>query len=175
MNACNINRTLVAVLGIVTACTFVSAAPTTQTVEVQDVSEVGSPLNITGTVEINEDVGVDTLTYSFRDSISAKNVSQKTILTIVLSLEVYYPHGQIDRDVKQYECFFAPDVILPGQTEPIVPREGTTTTPLRSSRSPISPRAEMRVLYVQFLDGSNTARSVMQRIFFASVITPWLF
>ncbi|HSA92046.1 MAG TPA: hypothetical protein VLE48_03475 [Terriglobales bacterium] len=127
----------------------------TTTVQLQDISAVGSPLDITGTVTMSEQINADTLTYSFEDRISARNISDKTILTMVLWVEVFYPHGQIERDVRQYECFLAPDVIAPGQVEPIAKHGGgATVVRLGAERDSVPARAEIRAMYVQFLDGS---------------------
>ncbi len=153
MNTKTLERLLL--VALVLGVCEVSSAQTTITVQLQDTSSAGSPLEITGSVTMSEQVGTDTLSYSFAESISAKNISDKTILTMVLWLEVFYPHGQMERDVRQYECFFAPDVILPGQVEPIAPRDGgTTRVPLTADREAVPARAEIRVMYVQFLDGS---------------------
>lgn len=95
------------------------------------------------------------MTYSREQQINYKNISDKTILTVVVWLEVVYPHGEREKQTFQYECFFAPDVIAPGDEDLLnSPKLPHKTVPLRAPTRTMEPRALVRVMYVQFLDGS---------------------
>lgn len=123
---------------------------------VEDRSAPGSPLVISGTVEIRETGSGSSLRVSLSEhNIVARNISSKTILALVVWLDVLPSYASPQRFVRQYECFFAPDVINPGDdhslTEPTV---GEQIEPYDPSRPAETARAEARTVYVQFLDGS---------------------
>ncbi|MCI0625163.1 MAG: hypothetical protein L0387_26555 [Acidobacteria bacterium] len=140
---------------LVTACLLPTVAAQSQTLPVVDRTEGASPVTVSGTVTISEQVSGDQVTYSLAENIAATNISEKTILTMVVWLDVSFPRAPDVRIVKQYECFFAPDVINPGETHIL-------NTPQPSSMfgnfDPDAPlkeaKAELRAVYIQFLDGS---------------------
>lgn len=156
--------------GLVSICGLAPHAASAQSaiLPVVDKSLPGNPLEISGTVAIWEEIAGGRLQYSFEEHTTAKNISSKTILTVVAWVEAHNSYGRSKRWVKQYECFFAPDVIRPGESIMFSgPRRGTTSEPWDSSPAPHTPRAEARVLYVQFLDGSvygspSLARDILQ-------------
>lgn len=139
----------VAFLPICEAQTDVSKA------EVQDISAPGSPLVISGTVTIKETfMGGGRVLVSTTEDIIARNISSKTILTLVAKLELVPAHGGPQEYTREYECFFAPDVIKPGDVHSLS-GEGMDTADPYDSREPAqTARAQITVQYVQFIDGS---------------------
>jgi hypothetical protein len=113
-------------------------------------------LAISGTVSFWEAVNGDTLTYSDGENITAKNTSSQPILAVVLSIRLVLPHGETQKETRQFDRFFRPDLIAPGDTLstswPL--GEYRTAVPLRGASPTIEPHAEVQVLYAQFSDGS---------------------
>lgn len=139
---------------------FASATPAQtkhSTLPVQDASEPGSPFAVTGTVTIRETLSGDRLESAFSDTISVRNVSNKTVLVAVFQLDVKPAYAGPESDTRQYECFFARDVIPPGHDHDISrPSSGSISVELMTpGRLPDVPRAQLRTLFVQFTDGST--------------------
>lgn len=126
------------------------------TIPAQDVSSPGNPLAIAGSVQISETTTGRLVQTSISSNINAKNISSKTILALVVSIEVSPVHAAMRRSTKEFDCFFGPDVIKPGDQESFPEPSGRATTePYDPSSSPRTPEANVRVLYVQFTDGSR--------------------
>ncbi len=134
---------------------------------VVDRSDPGSPLRISGTVRLRETASAHTATTTLvEEDIVAENISSKTILALVAWLDVTPTYTAPQRSVKQYECFFASDVIKPGEQHSLsdVSASGHTTMEDYSrQRAPKTPKAEIRVVYVQFLDGSTFGQEAFAR------------
>lgn len=127
-------------------------ATTTQAVE--DNSQTGSPLTVSGTIVLQETKRGARVRIGITEDISIRNISGKTILTFVAWLDVVPSRGSAERFVRQYECFFAPDVIKPGDIHAISEPHSETEEPFNPHDPPEIPRAELRIVFVQFLDGS---------------------
>jgi len=124
-------------------------------IPVQDQSAPGSPLAISGTVSFSEAVDGDTLAYSHGENITARNISGQPILAVGLSIRLVLPHGEMRKHAIQFDRFFRPDLIAPGDTLSISWPLGEyrTVAPLRGHPPTIEPHAEVQVLYAQFPDG----------------------
>lgn len=118
-------------------------------------TEQDSPLRFSGQVWVSQVESTEGLYYSYSYDLHYSNVTNKTILTLVIALDVHHSSGFVDTESLQYECFFAPDVIRPGETHdfkrPLDSIKMVTTPPRVSTE----PRAEPIVLFAQFLDGST--------------------
>ncbi|MCI0423007.1 MAG: hypothetical protein L0312_27920 [Acidobacteria bacterium] len=140
---------------LVIACLLPRVAAQSQSLQVVDRTEGASPVTVSGTVTISEQVSGDQVNYSLEESVSATNVSDKTILTMVAWLDVSFTKAPNAHIVKQYECFFAPDVIKPGETHILSTPQPAS---MRDNFDPAAPlkeaKAEFRAVYIQFLDGS---------------------
>ncbi len=153
------NRTkalIVASLAVACFATGGAAQIQESIIEVQDLSAVGTPFAVSGTVSVSEEPTQGRLKFSFQEKdLVFRNISTKTILTFVAHLEIYNSYGRGVLHIKQYECFFAQDVIKPGEAVTITePGAQTISEPHPADEQRGDPRAEVRVLYVQFLDGS---------------------
>ncbi len=138
-----------------TVALLCEAKPHVAKVEIRDISAPGSPLVISGTVTITETLSPDgTVHVSTSQNVVAKNISNKTILTLVVKLEVTPPYGGPQEYTREYECFFASDVIRPGDTHDLLQRGPTHLEPYNLNEPAKPAEAEITVLYVQFLDGS---------------------
>jgi hypothetical protein len=149
----------------IVACSTMVAAER-QTIAVEDQSAAGVPLAISGTVSFLETLNrdrpawataqEDTLTYSYGENITAKNISSQPIMAVVLSIKFSLPHGEMSRHSVQSDYFFKPGLLAPGETLSIVEPlgDGRTVIPLRSHET-IEPHVEARVLYAQLADGSG--------------------
>jgi len=138
------------------ASTGVTEAQTRVTrVTVQDNSALGSPLAINGTVTLRETISNGIVRTAISEDILSRNISGKTILTLVVWVDVKPSYSSPRHFTRQYECFFAADVISSGTEHPLsqanVPETGEPYDP---SAAPRSPSAVVTVVYVQFLDGS---------------------
>lgn len=125
---------------------------------VVDRSEGGTPFHVTGEVRLKETVARDQVYTSMSQRIMAKNVSNQTVLMFVASIEVTPTFGAKEQSTRQYECFFATDVIAPGDEHALSePRdEGGFTIQPHSTSAPLNaPEAEVKILYVQFINGSE--------------------
>lgn len=132
------------------------AQTTNSTVIVQDGSGSGSPFSVSGSVTIRETRRGDAVRVSITENdISTKNISSQTILAVVAWLEITPAYGSPRRFVRQYECFFASDVIKPGDEHGVSePSDSEAEEPFDADDPPRAPRAEIRFVYVQFIDGS---------------------
>lgn len=124
---------------------------------VEDHSSSGSPVQISGQVRLRETfVGNEMTTSILEDRLVAKNISDRTILMMIVWVELYPSHAGADRSVRQYECFFAPDVIKPGDDHSLAGDTGRQDRqPFNPGQRAREPRLEAKVAYIQFLDGSE--------------------
>lgn len=124
---------------------------------IQDRSGGGSPLAISGSVNLSESISGNNVRISITDDILSRNISEKTILTMVVWIDVTPSYASPQRFVRQYECFFAPDVIRPGDDHSLSqPGRGQRedVEPFDPGGASRQPLAEVRVVYVEFLDGT---------------------
>jgi hypothetical protein len=100
----------------------------------------------------------------------ARNISNKTILGLVVEWELFGSWGQEEFPGKQVEdCFFASDVILPGGTISfkVRPSRQAVSSNIDTSRRKQQPQAFAYVRYIQFTDGSEFGSQVSAGQLFA--------
>jgi hypothetical protein len=127
-----------------------------QRMEIQDMSDKGSPIQVSGYMMLRHDSS-NPFPFSYEESTSVKNVSAKSILLMVVHLEATSGPGSDERYSQEY--FFA-DALAPGQVEVNHEPErkfGVAVVngePLSYKRDP-HPAAQAHAEFVQFSDGST--------------------
>jgi hypothetical protein len=128
----------------------------TFTIPVQDKSDIGSPLEISGTISFTENLLANSITTASEYEVKARNISDKEIVLLVASFEEAGPHGGSRHHVLQFDDVFRAG-ISPGQS--FVLSRSDRTTPSFCCINLLStaeqPKAEVRVRFVQFGDGST--------------------
>jgi hypothetical protein len=133
-----------------------SCTVTEQRIEIQDQSDKGSPIQISGYMILGYD-RTNRFPFSYEQSTSVKNVSTKSILLMIVHLEASSGPGH---DEKYSQEYFFGDALAPGQVEANhdpKQRFGAAVVngePLPYKRDP-HPIAQARAEFVQFSDGST--------------------
>lgn len=115
----------------------------------------GTPLDNRGTCKFSES-GRELLSTVW----SIANVSQKSIVAYVETLTVRYSDGRTEERPREWESFFHPTVIEPGDVIPPSPQSAPPRIyPNPDSRpqdsvSSVQPSCEANARWVQFLDGT---------------------
>jgi hypothetical protein len=126
----------------------------------------GSPFQVVGQVELNETPVANQLESSWSGNVIARNVSKKAILMLVASLTLIGRHnrgsvrGPGDGATYMFsdDRFFRTDPIQPSESVQlwdIKPVSGHVECCINPLESPVRPKAEVAVRYVQFVDGST--------------------
>ena len=147
----------------VTAClllclTLSSWAQASVTVPVVDKSEPGSPLQISGNITFADQVAGNSVSSSSDYLLTARNVSGKGIVFMLVRFDESGPHGGGVLHNIQWDDFFSDDGIAPEDVFLLdrspggVIRSGCCTNSLDSGTDPL---AEVRVVYAEFSDGST--------------------
>jgi hypothetical protein len=127
-----------------------------QRMEIQDLSDKGSPIQISGYMALRYD-SENRFPFSYEQSTSIKNVSSKSILLMVVHLSATSGPGQDETYSQEY--FFG-DTLAPGQVEVSHDPEqrfGASVVngePLPYRKDP-HPAAQAHAEFVQFSDGST--------------------
>jgi hypothetical protein len=129
----------------------------TYTVPVVDKSDPGNPLEISGTASFTELIVSNSVRSSSSFRVDARNLSEKGILLLRAYFDEAGPHGGGTRQVIQIDHFFwgyiAPgDSLVLARKRPGGRTSACCVTPLVPANQP---KAEVRVQYVQFTDGST--------------------
>jgi hypothetical protein len=115
----------------------------------------GSPIEVTGQVLVQETIAGNQVSSAWEENVTAKNISPKPILLLLGILDAIGPYSDGGYELR-IDRFFSQDVIPPQATIPVA--SGTTLrgacciNPLGEAQDP---KADFRVLFVQFLDGST--------------------
>ena len=127
-----------------------------QRMEIQDTSDKGSPIQISGYMTLRYD-SENRFPFSYEESTSVKNVSSKGILLMIVRLEATSGPGS---DEKYSQEYFFGDALAPGQVElnhNLEQRFGASVVngePLPYEKDP-HPAAQAHAEFVQFSDGST--------------------
>jgi len=133
-----------------------SCAAVERRMKLQDVSAKESPISVSGYVTYRYDDS-KALPFSYQENISARNVSPKSVLLMVMHLEA---EGTPGRDETYSREYFFGDSLKPGAVEV---HDGLGTSfgqavngvPLAVSEHDPHAAAKVRVEFVQFSDGST--------------------
>lgn len=145
-------------LAVLSFCLTRSAwSQLTYTVRVLDKSDSRSPLKISGTASFTELIVANSVKSSSTFKVDARNVGDKAIILVLAFVDQAGPHGVGTHHVIQRDHFFWGN-IAPGESivlarGPLAKRPSACCI---SPRAPANePKAEIRVEYVQFIDGST--------------------
>jgi hypothetical protein len=128
----------------------------TYTVPVADKSGSGSPLAISGTASFTERFTAQSVDSSGIFRVKARNVSGKSIILMLAGFDAAGPHGGGTHHAIKIDHFFWGD-IAPGESFVLArgrSRKQTSTLRRDSLEPAAEPKAEIRIQYVQFEDGS---------------------
>jgi hypothetical protein len=126
-------------------------AQLTYTVPVTEKGDSGKTLQISGTASFTERITGESVTLSSNFRVKARNSSDRGILLVVADYEQIGPHGGASHDVIEIDHFFWGNI---GVGESFVLAEGRQSARIIPLSPAEEPRAEIRVRYVQFTDGS---------------------
>jgi hypothetical protein len=145
-------------LAVLSFCLTRSAwSQLTYTVRVVDKSDSRSPLKISGTASFTELIVANSVKSSSTFKVDARNVGDKAIILVLAHFEKTGPHGVGTHQVIQRDHFFWGN-IAPGESIVLArgPLARRPSACCISPRGPANePKAEIRVEYVQFIDGST--------------------
>jgi hypothetical protein len=143
---------------LVPLCLTLSAwSQLTYTVPVVDKSGPGSPLAISGTASFTELFTAQSVASSGNFRVKARNVSGKSIILMLAGFDAAGPHGGGSHQAIKIDHFFWGD-IAPGESFVLArSRSRQQVSALRrdSLEPAAEPKAEVRIQYVQFEDGST--------------------
>ncbi len=145
-------------LVVLSFCLTRSAWPQlTYTVPIVDKSDPRSPLKISGTASFTELIVANSVKSSSTFKVDARNVGDKAIILVLAYVDEDGPHGVGTHQVIQRDHFFWGNI---APRESLVLARGDpgrrTSACCVSPRGPANePKAEVRVQYVQFIDGST--------------------
>jgi mannitol/fructose-specific phosphotransferase system IIA component len=127
-----------------------------QRMEIRDLSDKGSPIQISGHMTLGYD-SANQFPFSYQESLSIKNVSAKSILLMVVHLEATSGPGSDETFSQEY--FFG-DPLAPEQVEAHdFPEQRFGTTLVNGEPMPYKPdprpAAQAHAEFVQFSDGST--------------------
>ena len=149
---------VVGFLAVLSLCLVRSAwSQLTYTVPVVDKSDSGSPLKISGTASFTELIVANSVKASSTFKVDARNVGEKAIILVLVYVDEAGPHGVGTYHVIQRDHFFWGN-IAPGESIALArgPLAKRPSACCISPRGPANePKAEIRVQYVQFMDGST--------------------
>jgi hypothetical protein len=143
-----------------------------------DRSSSGNPLEVTGQVLLQETVDGTQLESSWGERVVAKNISAKPILLLVTSLTLIGRHsrgvlrgpGDGPTYVVSDDRFFNKSLIRPGESlvlRDTKPDKSQVECCISPSERGSDPKAEFRVRFVQFADGSTFGDSAQAKDEFA--------
>jgi hypothetical protein len=145
-------------LAVLSFCFTRSAWPQlTYTIPVVDKSESGSPLKISGTASFTELIVANSVQSSSSFKVDARNVGDRAIILVLAHFEKTGPHGGGTHQVIQRDHFFWGN-IAPGESLVLArggPGRRTSACCVSPRGAANEPKAEIRVQYVQFIDGST--------------------
>jgi len=135
-----------------------ASGQSTQVVSIVDRSDIEPTLQISGTVSISGQFVGNELISSCTRHASARNISQKPIVALILTFEGRGEHSWCGQATHTMENFWSHRRIEPEQTIPIwdetKPSGRTVSYRADPLSAPFEPKAEIRLVFVQFADGT---------------------
>lgn len=138
----------------------------TYTVQVVDVSDKGSPLEIAGAASFTETKRQNAFQTSGRLQILLKNASDKDIILLRAQVREAGPHGPItDHEIKRDHFFWG--ALSAGSSIRLITdeRQPASLSPVAVARDPTG---EFRLQYVEFADGSTWGNELAARDVFST-------
>jgi hypothetical protein len=139
------------------ALSVVACAQTTTAVEVVDVSSADCPVRMSGEIKLIDFMEGSTYKASLSDHLVTTNASKKTVIAMVVVNHYGTPYGPLVQDNREFDTYFSHDLeIAPGKvyTHDHHAPDGTFSIPLDQNAERGTPKAESKVIFVQFADGT---------------------
>jgi hypothetical protein len=133
----------------------VSAFGTDKVVPITDTLPNRSPVRNSGRVIFSEEASGDRVITSYSQDWTVKNDSSKAIVTVIESLTLQFPGGYQSGGVERYELFFVPSTMKPGDELSFAHPAESVQQVRKSNAISGEPTCEVRVLWIQFADGST--------------------
>jgi archaellum component FlaG (FlaF/FlaG flagellin family) len=134
---------------------FLSFGQTNITVQIQDTSGDGSPMANVGSCLISETIENSKTVDSIQYELKIKNTSEKPIMMFVENLVVWFPSGHGQTFSKQKDTFFGRNPFGPGDILDMGYQTPNKMVHENASDRSVEPYCKVRVMYVQFTDGSH--------------------
>jgi hypothetical protein len=103
-------------------CLCIAAVGEVNVVSLVDSTPPGSPLSNIGTATLSEVVVNGKMDMQHTEKWTPRNVSSKSIVTVVETLHVHYTNGSNTISNFEYELFFHPQLLMPNE---LLGRQGT--------------------------------------------------
>jgi hypothetical protein len=133
----------------------VSAFASDGIVPITDTLRNGSPVRNSGHVTFAEETSEKSVLTSYSQDWTVRNISSKAIVTLIESLTLEFPDGYRSGGIEQYDLFFHPGLMKPGDELSFTrPASGVQRVQKHNSSSG-EPKCVVSVLWVQFADGST--------------------
>jgi len=147
---------LLALLCLVLLSSRSLAQQTPIAIPFEDTSVAGSPIEVTGKISVREMIAGNQVTSRWEENVNARNISNKPILLLIGELVEIGPHSSNGGMLISIDRFFYQNVIQPEASirlaSGVKGHDECCINPLEEARDP---KADFRVLFVQFLDGST--------------------
>jgi hypothetical protein len=134
---------------------LLSSSKLETTSPVVQIGQDGSPLEISGNVTAGDE-GSGVLRYSISRKLTVNNVSSKSIMLAVLEVNIRNISKIDVHSTREDDDFFRPDSFAPNTTKTLEESTGPFGEPTSGAvLEPAAPEATVRVVFVQFADGST--------------------
>lgn len=124
-------------------------------VRLTDASPSVSPVRNFGKITLVEESSGDKAMTTSDEEWAVKNVSGKPVVALVESLAIEYADGHKSGRKAQYELFFHPDLMKPGDQLSFSQNEPEVALFDKLAVGPVKPKCEVTALWIQFADGST--------------------
>lgn len=123
------------------------------TVPFQDKTIGPSPLRLSGSASLCETEKEGGVVYRQEGDLVAQNEAQKAVVSLVIAIQLRYPHSRVASKRFQYDRFFGAP-LQPARSERFPIGSGATTEP-GSLGVPMPPSASATTLFIEFSDGTT--------------------
>jgi hypothetical protein len=133
------------------------------TLVVTNSSGSDAPLSATGTAVLSSTVTREGVQSNSKLTAELKNVSSKPIMAFEVVVDLFASYGGGDRIVSRVDYFFSNQALMPNSTSPlsVSPHQdfihwsqGSPPSTLGDIGHPPSPKADVKVTFVEFADGT---------------------
>jgi len=126
-------------------------------IHVIDSSPTESPLQASGQVQFDEEIAEDNVRTGYTLDVKLKNVSTKSVLAFEVLLDIFSDHGtgfKLDHD---FDSYFREEAMLAPGAEYLLQEKPNhwAISPFVAVASPTKAQADVKVVFVEFADGSK--------------------
>jgi hypothetical protein len=142
-------------------CICFQASPTGNraVAKISDLSERGSPIGATGEVAFQEQIAGNAVTTQYQAKLEIENKSKESIVAYQISLDLLPPTGIGTHIDYRRDYLFEENLIMPNSRETLEKEGNSRLVSDSHSDSRQNARAELRVIFVEFADGSHFGSS----------------